>query len=66
MTVTSGKRAKRPKPEKWSFEITVVFVQVPDEKREAFHATLEWLAKEIQKEMQMELTASEAAETVNR
>lgn len=47
----TGERVKRPKPEEWSFEITVNFVQVPDEKRDAYWATLAWFAEEIEKEL---------------
>lgn len=49
MTVTTGK------PEKvlsqWSTKITVEFVQVPDEKRDAYWAALAWFAEEIGKDL---------------
>ena len=65
MTVTSGKRVKRPKPEKWSFQITVQFIEVPEEKHEAYLAAVRYFASVIKAELEKELTASEAAETVN-
>lgn len=35
----------------WTYEVTVEFVQVPDDKRDAYWATLAWLADEILKEL---------------
>lgn len=35
----------------WTYEVTVNFVQVPDEKRDAYWAALAWFAEEIQKLM---------------
>jgi hypothetical protein len=61
MTSPTGKKVKRPKPEEWSFQITVTFMQVPDDKREAFQVTLAWFAREIEKE----LTALKAEEAVS-
>ena len=55
MAVTTGKPQKVLS--QWSTKITVEFVQVPDEKREAYWAALAWFAEEIRKEMQIELTA---------
>lgn len=38
----------------WTYEVTVEFVQVPDDKRDAYWATLAWLADEILKELSAE------------
>jgi len=35
----------------WTYEVTVEFVQVPDDKRDAYWATLAWFADEILKEL---------------
>jgi hypothetical protein len=59
MAVTTGKPQKVLS--QWSTKITVEFVQVPAEKREAYWAALAWFAEEIRKD----LTVPEAAETVN-
>lgn len=63
MTSPTGKTVKRPKPEEWSFQIEIRFVQVPDEKREAYWRTLQWLAEEIEKEIEKSLTAPRGKES---
>lgn len=43
----------------WTYEITTTFVQVPDDKRDAYWATLAWLAEEILKLLQNEVKQNE-------
>lgn len=61
MTSSTGKRVKRPKPDDWSFEITITFEQVPDEKKEAYWAALKYFASVLMQD----LTAPEAEEAVS-
>lgn len=49
MEVTTGTIGKGRS--QWTYEVTVEFVQVPDDKRDAYWATLAWLADEILKEL---------------
>ncbi len=42
----------------WKYEITTTFVQVPDEKLEAYWAALEWFAQCIREEIQKEMEAT--------
>lgn len=60
MTSPTGSPAKRPKPEEWSFEIEIRFVQVQEARREAYWSFLSRLAEQIQ-----DLTAPEAMEAVS-
>lgn len=61
MTSPTGLSAKRPKPEEWSFELEIRFIQISEAQREMYWAVLQRLAEEIQKN----LTAPEAMEAVS-
>lgn len=44
----------------WTYEVNVEFVQVPDDKRDAYWATLAWFADEILKELSAQGVAGRA------
>jgi len=46
----------------WTYEVTVEFVQVPDDKRDAYWATLAWFADEILKELSAQGRAARPAD----
>ena len=59
MPPKSKTKTKSRTKEDWTFEVTVRFVPVPDEKREAYQAFIRWTVEQIIEEMQKEMEQSD-------